>query len=61
MALREPKRDQKNEFVQGSFDMLILKALSAGPMHGYAVARRIHETSREFLKVEEGASGTKSG
>lgn len=55
MAQHEPKREQKNEFVQGTLDMLILKSLSAGPMHGYAIARRIQEASREFLKVEEGS------
>lgn len=35
--------------------MLVLKALLRGPLHGYAVAEWIHETSQQLLKVEEGA------
>ena len=35
--------------------MLILKALARGPMHGYAVAEWIQQTSQQVLKVEEGA------
>jgi len=35
--------------------MLILKTLDRGPMHGYAIATRIQQTSRDVLKVEEGA------
>jgi PadR family transcriptional regulator, regulatory protein PadR len=48
-------RDEKSELVQGTLDMLILKTLAAGPMHGYAVARRIQQASSELLKVEEGS------
>jgi PadR family transcriptional regulator, regulatory protein PadR len=40
--------------VQGTLDFLILKTLSWGPMHGYAVARWIRETSQEALQIEEG-------
>jgi len=35
--------------------MLALKALARGPLHGYAVAEWIHQTSQQLLKVEEGA------
>ena len=35
--------------------MLILKALAAGPLHGYGVAEWIHDRSRDVLRVEEGA------
>jgi transcriptional regulator len=35
--------------------LLILKVLRSGPLHGYAVAQRIHTLSSEVLKVEEGA------
>jgi PadR family transcriptional regulator, regulatory protein PadR len=48
-------RSEKNEFVQGTLDMLILKILSGGPLHGYAVANRIQQASQDFLKVEEGS------
>ncbi len=43
------------ELLQGTLDMLILKALIRGPMHGYAVAEFIHQTSEDVLRVEEGA------
>jgi PadR family transcriptional regulator, regulatory protein PadR len=43
------------ELIQGTLEMLILKALLRGPMHGYAVAEWIHQTSQQVLKVEEGA------
>jgi transcriptional regulator len=43
------------EFLPGTLDMLILKALSRGEMHGYAVAQFIQRASEDVLKVEEGA------
>jgi len=43
------------ELVQGTLDMLVLKTLSAGPMHGYAVARRIQQMTEEAILVEEGS------
>jgi PadR family transcriptional regulator len=43
------------ELVQGTLEMLVLRALSRGPMHGYGVAEWIHQTSQQVLKVEEGA------
>jgi PadR family transcriptional regulator, regulatory protein PadR len=39
----------------GTLIMLILRVLSAGPLHGYAIAQRIHALSREELSVEEGS------
>ncbi|HTF63532.1 MAG TPA: PadR family transcriptional regulator [Edaphobacter sp.] len=43
------------DLLQGTLEMLILKALLPGPQHGYAVAEWIHQTSHQLLKVEEGA------
>ena len=43
------------DLVQGTLDVLVLKTLSWGPRHGYAVARWIHDTSREELRVEDRA------
>lgn len=43
------------DLIKGTLDVLILKTLSWGPMHGYGVSRRIRETSGEELQVEEGA------
>ena len=39
----------------GTLIMLILRVLAAGPLHGYAIAQRIHALSREELSVEEGS------
>lgn len=43
------------DLLQGTLDLLLLKALSWGPMHGYEVNRWIRATSGEALSVEEGA------
>jgi transcriptional regulator len=45
----------KVDLLQGTLDMLVLKALSRGPLHGYAVARWIQQTSDDALQVEEGS------
>ena len=46
---------QKTDILQGTLDMLILKALSAGANHGYGVGQRIELLAEEMLKVEEGS------
>ena len=43
------------EFKRGAIELLILKTLSWGPMHGYAIARWIQEISDDALRVEEGS------
>jgi len=43
------------ELLPGTLDMLILKALSLGPIHGYGVLRRIEATSRGLLSLEQGS------
>ena len=50
-----PKKNAPGELVQGTLDMLILKTLSRGAQHGYAIAEFIESTSEDVLKVEEGA------
>jgi transcriptional regulator len=45
----------KGELVQGTLDMLILKTLTRGPMHGYGIAQSILQISEEVLRVEEGS------
>ena len=45
----------KNEMLPGTLGMLILKVLQPGPIHGYAIAQRIHTLSKELLQVEEGS------
>jgi PadR family transcriptional regulator PadR len=46
---------QKTDLLQGTLDMLILKALAAGPMHGYGVGQRIAQLAEDMLSVEEGS------
>jgi PadR family transcriptional regulator, regulatory protein PadR len=50
-AMHEPTTD----VIQGTLDMLILKTLSLGPMHGYGIARRIEQVSRGVFKVNPGS------
>jgi transcriptional regulator len=40
---------------QGTLDLLILRTLSAGASHGYAIARTIEETTDDVLRIEEGS------
>ena len=48
-------RATSGELLQGTLPLLILRVLSSGPNHGFAIARRIHVVSHETLKVEEGS------
>ncbi|HEX3868761.1 MAG TPA: PadR family transcriptional regulator [Gemmatimonadaceae bacterium] len=41
--------------LHGTLDLLILKTLTFGPRHGYAIARWLHEQTRDALQVEEGS------
>lgn len=43
------------EFKRGAIELLILKTLSWGPMHGYGIARWIQQTTDDALRVEEGS------
>ena len=45
----------KNDVLQGTLDLLILKTLEKEPMHGYGIASRIERISEELLRVEEGS------
>jgi len=45
----------KNEMPSGALVLLILRVLRSGPLHGYAIAQRIHTLSSEVLHVEEGS------
>jgi PadR family transcriptional regulator PadR len=46
---------RRPDLLQGTLDLLILKTLSTGPMHGYGIAARIHQLSDEVLRAEEGS------
>jgi PadR family transcriptional regulator PadR len=47
--------EKKADLLQGTLDMLILKALSLGALHGYGIIQRIRQTSDEMLNVEQGS------
>ena len=45
----------RTDLPQGTLDLLILRVLALGPRHGYAIARRIQQLSREALEVQQGS------
>jgi transcriptional regulator len=53
MEERMPEREL--DLLQGTLDMLLLKALSLEPLHGYAIAHRVQQLSQDALRVEEGS------
>ncbi len=46
---------EKSDLLQGTLDMLILKTVALGPVHGYGVSQRIREVSRDVLQVQQGS------
>src|SRR5260370_30117105 len=48
-------QSQKSDLLQGTLDMLILKIVALGPIHGYGVAQRIRQISKEVLQVQQGS------
>jgi PadR family transcriptional regulator, regulatory protein PadR len=49
------QEETSTDVIQGTLDMLILKALSLEPMHGFGIARRIEQVSRGVFKVNPGS------
>lgn len=47
--------DERLDLPQGTLDLLILKALSLGPEHGWAISERLHQVSRATLQVPQGS------
>ena len=50
-----PKRDSRNEMLQGTLDMLVLQTLVLGPAHGHTIAHAIEHGSEDVLQVEHGS------
>ena len=46
--------DDRSDILPGTLAMLVLKTLSLGPMHGYAIAQHIERLSADILRVQEG-------
>src|SRR5580704_5417980 len=55
MSLSEGSMSKPTDLVQGTVDLLILKTIALGPMHGWAIARRIRQVSKDVLQVNQGA------
>jgi PadR family transcriptional regulator PadR len=47
--------EQRTEFLKGTLDMLILKVVALGPIHGYAISQRIQQISKDFFQVQQGS------
>ena len=45
----------KSDLPQGTLDLLILKAVALGPVHGYAIAQRLEQVSRHVVQVPQGS------
>ena len=50
-----PDESPKSDLLQGTLDVLILKIIALGPVHGYAVAQRLQQISRDVLQVQQGS------
>src|ERR1700745_4345585 len=46
---------EKCDLLQGTLDMLILKIVALGPVHGYGISQRIRQVSKEVLQVQQGS------
>ncbi len=46
---------ERTDLLQGTLDMLILKIVALGPVHGYGIAQRIRQISKEVLIVQQGS------
>src|SRR6266702_2610946 len=45
----------KAEYIKGTLDLLILKIVALGPNHGYAIAQRLQQISKDFFQVHQGS------
>ena len=53
--MADAKSEKKDELLQGTLDLLILKAVSLGPLHGYGVLLRIQQISGDELVIQQGS------
>lgn len=53
--MAEKSEEKQMELIQGTLDLLILKAVSLGPLHGYGVLLRIQQISGEELVIQQGS------
>jgi PadR family transcriptional regulator PadR len=48
-------KQEKSDLLQGTLDMLILKVVALGPIHGYSISQRIQQISKDVLQVQQGS------
>ena len=53
--MKEKEKEKKTDLLQGTLDMLVLKALALGPMHGLGVSNRIAQITRGVFQVKPGS------
>lgn len=51
----EARQPQRADLLQGTLDLLVLRTLIFGALHGYGIAKAIHQTSNEALQIEFGS------
>ena len=49
------KSDSRSDLPQGTLDMLVLKVVALGPLHGYGIAQRLQQLSRDVVQVQQGS------
>src|SRR5580692_7043875 len=54
-SMRHQDPSPKSDLPQGTLDLLILKIVTMGPIHGYAIAQRIQQISRDVVQVQQGS------
>ena len=52
---RHDNSQHKSDLLQGTLDLLILQVIALGPVHGYAIAQRLQQVSRDALQVQQGS------
>src|SRR5213083_2305572 len=50
-----PRRAERTDLLQGTLALLILQITALGPVHGYAIAQRLNQISKEALQVQQGS------
>ena len=50
-----PPKDKNRDVIQGTLDMLILKIVALGPIHGYAISQRIQQISKDYFQLQQGS------
>ena len=55
MVDRKETAESRSDLLQGTLDVLILKTLQLGPMHGWGISQRIQQRSRDVLQVHQGS------